>query len=82
MLPRKVRFKVWMALIGFCSWFAFVYFIISFRLKSDDLELMEREVYEELKMKKQVEQFIKKQKEDEKVLKMSQAAKAEPTQGE
>uniref|UniRef100_A0A7S3IHR2 Uncharacterized protein n=1 Tax=Strombidium inclinatum TaxID=197538 RepID=A0A7S3IHR2_9SPIT len=70
MLPRKTRFKVWTALIGIGSWFAFCFFIISFRLKSDDLELMEREVYEELAKKKEVEQFIKKSKEEDGVFKM------------
>ena len=34
--------------------------LIAYRLRSDDLELMEREVYEELKMKKEVERFMKK----------------------
>ena len=57
MLPRKQRFKVWMALIGITSWFTGCFFLVAYRLRSDDLELMEREVYEELKLKKEVEQF-------------------------
>ena len=40
---------------------------MSFRLRSDDLELMEREVYEELKMKKDVEKFMKRSKEEDKI---------------
>ena len=40
------------------GWFGSCYKLISYRLKSDDLELMEREVYEELKMKKDVERYI------------------------
>ena len=52
MLPRKLRFKVWGALLGLCFWFLSCFFLIAYRLRSDDLELMEREVYEELKMKK------------------------------
>ena len=36
--------------------------LVAYRLRSDDLELMEREVYEELKIKKEVEQFQKRQK--------------------
>ena len=57
------------------GWFAFIFFIISYRLRSDDLELMEREVYEELKQKKEVEQFIKKHKEDDRVFKLNQTKK-------
>ena len=52
MLPRKVRFKVWGALTGLMLWFVSCFCLIAYRLRSDDLELMEREVYEELKMKK------------------------------
>ena len=60
MLPRKTRFKVWAALTGLVSWFGMCFCLIAYRLRSDDLELMEREVYEELKMKKEVERFMKK----------------------
>ena len=48
MLPRKQRFKVWFALIMIGGWFVGCFSLIAYRLKSDDLELMEREVYEEL----------------------------------
>ena len=54
MLPRRTRFKAWAALIGIGGWFAMCFTLIACRLRSDDLELMEREVYEELKMKKEV----------------------------
>ena len=60
MLPRLQRFKVWMALGGIGGWFFGCFCLIAYRLRSDDLELMEREVYEELKMKKEVERFMKK----------------------
>ena len=65
MLPRKIRFKVWGALLGLCFWFLSCFFLIAYRLRSDDLELMEREVYEELKMKKQVEKFMEKSQKEE-----------------
>ena len=58
MLPRKQRMKVWGALIGIGAWFTACFALIAYRLRTDDLELMEREVYEELKMKKQVDEFI------------------------
>ena len=52
MLPRKTRFKSWMALGAIGVWFYCCYAILSYRLRADDLELMEREVYEELQQKK------------------------------
>ena len=64
MLPRKTRLKVWGALLGVGTWFAFVFSLLAFRLKSDDLEPMEREVYEELKVKNQVKKFIEAGKSD------------------
>ena len=57
MLPRAQRFKVWMALTAIGGWFVGCYALVAYRLRSDDLELMEREVYEELKMKKEVQRF-------------------------
>ena len=62
MLPRKQRFKVWAALLALVSWFGTCFMLVAYRLRSDDLELMEREVYEELKMKKEVERFMTKSK--------------------
>ena len=58
MLPRKQRFKVWAALSVLGGWFVGCYSLVAYRLKSDDLELMEREVYEELQKKKEVERFL------------------------
>ena len=58
MLPRKQRFRAMFGLFMIVGWFGSCYKLISYRLKSDDLELMEREVYEELKMKKDVERYI------------------------
>ena len=43
--------------MGISSWFVGCFMLVAYRLRSDDLELMEREVYEELKIKKEVEQF-------------------------
>ena len=65
MLPRNKRFKAWAALTAIGGWFFACFSLIAYRLRSDDLELMEREVYEELKMKKEVEKFMaKSSKED------------------
>ena len=68
MLPRRQRLKVWLALSAIVGWFGACFCLIAYRLKSDDLELMEREVYEELKMKKEVERFMKKSKEDDQLM--------------
>ena len=62
MLDRRTRFRVWTALLCIGGWFVACFYLIAYRLRSDDLELMEREVYEELKMKKQVQEFISKSK--------------------
>ena len=59
---------MWLALSAIVGWFGACFCLIAYRLKSDDLELMEREVYEELKMKKEVERFMKKSKEDDKLM--------------
>ena len=66
MLPRKQRFKVWGALMVLGAWFFGCYSLVSYRLKSDDLELMEREVYEELQKKKEVERFLQRQRLEDK----------------
>ena len=68
MLPRRQRLKVWLALSAIVGGFGACFCLIAYRLKSDDLELMEREVYEELKMKKEVERFMKKSKEDDQLM--------------
>ena len=65
MLPRKQRFKVWFALIMIGGWFVGCFTLIAYRLKSDDLELMEREVYEELQKKKEVERFLERSKRED-----------------
>ena len=58
MLPRRQRFKVWSAFMVLCAWFGGCYSLVAYRLRSDDLELMEREVYEELQKKKEVERYM------------------------
>ena len=67
MMPRKERFKSWFALSVILGWFYFCYALLSYRLRADDLELMEREVYEELAKKKEVERMIREQDLLEKV---------------
>ena len=62
MLPRWQRFKVWSALLAIGGWFFGCFSLVAYRLRSDDLELMEREVYEELKVKKEVERYQERQK--------------------
>ena len=57
MLPRAQRIKVWLALLAIGGWFVGCFSLVAYRLRSDDLELMEREVYEELKLKKEVQRF-------------------------
>ena len=49
------------------GWFVGCYALVAYRLKSDDLELMEREVYEELQKKKEVERFVARQKREQEV---------------
>ena len=65
MLPRKQRLKVWTALTVIGGWFLGCFALVAYRLKSDDLELMEREVYEELQKKKEVERFMQKSKRED-----------------
>ena len=62
MLQRRQRVKVWPALMAVGSWFFGCFCLVAYRLRSDDLELMEREVYEELRMKKEVKRFQERQK--------------------
>ena len=57
MLPRRQRLRVWLALTAIGGWFVGCFMLVAYRLRSDDLELMEREVYEELKLKKEVQRF-------------------------
>lgn len=57
MLSTKLRLKVWLALMSFGVYFYLTYRLIKFRLKSDDLELMEREVKEEFKLKTKLNEF-------------------------
>ena len=65
MLPRAQRFKVWFALTAIGGWFFGCFSLVAYRLRSDDLELMEREVYEELKVKKEVERFQQRQRRED-----------------
>ena len=67
MLPRQQRLKVWLALTAIGLWFTGCFSLVAYRLKSDDLELMEREVYEELKVKKEVQRFQERQRNIDKL---------------
>jgi hypothetical protein len=57
MLNMQTRFRVWRALFGVGVYFYLCYRLILYRLKSDDLDLMEREVNEQFKLKKKVQEF-------------------------
>lgn len=57
MLNMRTRIKVWGALFGVGVYFYLCYKLIKFRLKADDLDLMEREVNEEYKLKLKINEF-------------------------
>ncbi len=59
MLSMRTRIKVWGSLFGVVGYFYFCYRLIKFRLKSDDLDLMEREISEEYKLKLKIDEFNK-----------------------
>ncbi len=59
MLSMSTRIKVWGALFGVGVYFCFCYKLIKYRLKADDLDLMEREVNEEYKLKLKIDEFNK-----------------------
>ena len=59
MLNIGVRFRVWRALFGIGIYFFFCYKLIVYRLKSDDLELMEREVKEDENLKSKIKELNK-----------------------
>ena len=58
---------MWLALTAIGLWFTGCFSLVAYRLKSDDLELMEREVYEELKVKKEVQRFQERQRRIDKL---------------
>ncbi len=57
MLPRKVRFKAWGGLFMVSGWVAFCFSMLAYRLRGDDLDIMERQVYDELAEKKKLTLF-------------------------
>lgn len=59
MLSMRTRIKVWGALLGVGVYFYLCYRLIKFRLKADDLDLMEREVNDEYKLKLKIDKFNK-----------------------
>jgi len=59
MLSMRTRIKVWGAFFGIGLYFYLCYKLIKFRLKSDDLDLMEREANEEYKLKLKIDEFNK-----------------------
>jgi hypothetical protein len=59
MLNMKTRVKVWSALFLVGVYFYLCYRLIIFRLKSDDLDLMEREVNDEFKLKTKIKELNK-----------------------
>jgi hypothetical protein len=59
MLNMRTRVKVWGALFCAGLYFYLCYRLIIFRLKADDLDLMEREVNEEFKLKTKLKELNK-----------------------
>ncbi len=59
MLNTRTRMKVWMAMGGVVLYFYLCYRLIIFRLKADDLDLMEREVNDEFKLKTKISKLNK-----------------------
>jgi hypothetical protein len=57
MLNMKTRMRVWGALSLAGVYFYLCYRLIIYRLKSDDLDLMEREVNEEFKLKTKLKEI-------------------------
>jgi hypothetical protein len=57
MLNMKTRIKVWGALGLAGVYFYLCYKLIIYRLKADDLDLMEREVNEEFKLKRKLKEI-------------------------
>ena len=60
MLNMRTRIKVWGAMGFTIVYFYLCYKLIRYRLKADDLDIMEREVNEEFRLKLKVEEFNKK----------------------
>ena len=52
MQPRGLRFKHFMYLMGFATWYGVVSLFIMYRMKGDDLDSLEKEVQQREKMKK------------------------------
>lgn len=59
MLNMRTRIKVWGAMAFMGLYFFACYKLILYRLKSDDINLMEREVKEDFKLKMKIEEFNK-----------------------
>ena len=59
MLNPRIRFKVWLMLFGIGMYFFLCYKLMLYRLKSDDLDLMEREVNEDESIKSKVKELNK-----------------------
>lgn len=57
MLNMSTRLKVWGALFCVGAYFYLCYRLIIFRLKADDLDLMEREVNDEFKLKTKINEL-------------------------
>jgi len=57
MLNMKTRVKVWGAMMFAGLYFYLCYKLIRYRLKADDLDLMEREVSEEFKLKTKLKEI-------------------------
>ena len=54
MQTRKLRLKNFGLLMAFMGWYATVMLFISYRLKSDDLESLEKEAHIRIKLNKEM----------------------------
>jgi hypothetical protein len=57
MLNMRTRIKIWGAMFGVGLYFYATYKLIRYRLNADDLDLMEREVNEEFKIKRKINEL-------------------------
>ncbi len=57
MLNMRTRLKIWGAMFSVCLYVYATYRLIIYRLKSDDLDLMEREVNEEFKIRRKIDEL-------------------------
>ena len=57
MQSREIRLKNFGYLMAFMAWYAGVMLFISYRLRSDDLDMLEKEAEERIKLNRQIKQL-------------------------